>query len=346
MRRRKAKAALLAMGMVLVLGGCGSASDAAMSEVKSMSTMSVKTEESTAEVFYEDVAYVEEYAAEYETGSAGESSTAANVDENTAAQSAALEERKLIKTVDMSVETKEFDQTLDALENKIAELGGYIENLETYNGSSYSSYRSTRDANMTIRIPKQYLEEFLSTVEGISNVVRRSEYVEDVTLTYVDLESHKKVLQAEQERLLELMEQAEAIEDIITLENRLSTVRYQIESMESQLRTYDNKVDYSTVYLSIDEVKELTPVEEKTALERIGDGFMESLEDIGSGAAEFGIWFLIHIPYFVLWGILIAAAVLIFRLVRKVTGKPLGRKKKAQKDTDGKQDNNPSNLAE
>ena len=69
-----------------------------------------------------------------------------------------------------------------------------------------------------------------------------------MTLQYVDLESHKKALTTEQDRLIELMEQAETVEDIITIEGRLSEVRYQLESMESQLRTYDNKIDYSTVY--------------------------------------------------------------------------------------------------
>ena len=68
---------------------------------------------------------------------------------------------------------------------------------------------------------------------------------------------------------------------IITLEDRMSTVRYQLESMESQLRTYDNMVDYSTVHMNIQEVKELTPVieEEETAWERFVNGFKESLKD-------------------------------------------------------------------
>lgn len=55
-----------------------------------------------------------------------------------------------------------------------------------------------------------------------------------MTLEYVDLESHKKTLQAEHERLLQLMEQAESIEDIITIEQRLSNVQYQLESMEAR----------------------------------------------------------------------------------------------------------------
>ncbi len=113
---------------------------------------------------------------------------------------------------------------------------------------------------------------FLSQVAENGNITSRSEQETDVTLDYVDLDSHKAVLLAEQERLLSFLEQAETVEEMIMLESRLSEVRYQIESMERQLRTYDNQVEYSTVYLSITEVVELTPVpvRQQTTWERIG----------------------------------------------------------------------------
>ena len=230
---------------------------------------------------------------------------------------AVLDERKLIKTVDMTVETKEYDVLMTELKNKVSQLGGYIEHMDAYNGSSYSSYRSSRSASLTIRIPKDKLNDFVETVSGISNVVRRSDNVDDVTLSYVDMESRRNTLQTEQERLLALLAKAESIEDIITIEDRLSTVRYQLESMESQLRTIDNQVDYSTVYLNIDEVRELTPVEVQTPLERIGEGFVENLHDVGDGAVEFAIWFIINIPNFVVWAVIITVIVLVVKACRK-----------------------------
>lgn len=221
--------------------------------------------------------------------------------------------RKLIRTVRMSVETKEFDSVMETLEKRVDELGGYIEDMETYNGSVYNSSRSSRSASMTARIPAAQLNVFLGEVSDISNVTRRSENVQDVTLDYVDLDSHKKTLQAEHERLLELMERAEYIEDIITIEQRLSEVRYQIESMEARLRTYDNKVDYGTVYLDVSEVKELTPVHEETVWERISGGFIENLQGVGNGALEIVIWVLIHIPTLVLWALFLFLFILWLR---------------------------------
>ncbi len=126
----------------------------------------------------------------------------------------------------MDVETREYDKLLSAVENKVTELGGYIESLDAYNGSTYYSYRSTRNANLTIRIPKDRLEEFQNTVSELGNVTSRSENVQDVTLTYVDLQSHRDALRTEQERLLQLLEQAES--DRRYHYHRTASVRCQI----------------------------------------------------------------------------------------------------------------------
>lgn len=234
--------------------------------------------------------------------------------------------RKLIKTVYMDVETKEFDLLMASLESQVESLGGYIENMETYNGSRYSGYQRSRYANLVIRIPQENLNGFLDTVSETGNVISRSESVEDVTLNYVDMESRKNSLQVEQERLLSFLEKAESIEDIIAIEGRLSQVRYQIESMESQLRTYDNQVDYSTVHLSVDEVRELTPVEEKNAWQRMADGFMDSVKRLLHNFAEAGIWFVVNIPFFLVWTVVIFLCVFaVKRLVRR------SRRKKEEK---------------
>ena len=264
-----------------------------------------------AVAFDEEMVEVE-LSEEYDVAEAGNS--AAEVQQD------ALADRKLIKTVYMDVETEEFDILVPALEQRVAALGGYIEDMSSYNRNNYYSddYIGTkhlRYASMTIRIPKDNLDTFLVAVAEQSNIVSRSESVTDVTLQYVDLESHKKALVAEQDRLLELMEQAETVEDIITIEGRLSEVRYQIESMESQLRTYDNKIDYSTGYLSIDEVEQYTPTEETTVGQRIANGFMNSLKGVGRGISNSAIWFIINIPYLIAW---IVAIVVIFLIVRAV----------------------------
>lgn len=306
---------LLTAGMVFSLTACGSAAGGkyGISDLMDADFAVSSSNETAASA---DQSY---YDSGFGTDTAESAQAVDTAVTEEGAAGATVTERKLIKNVDMNVETREYDKLLASVENKVTELGGYIESLDAYNGSSYYNYRSTRNANMTIRIPKDRLDEFLNTVSDLGNVTSRSENVQDVTLTYVDLQSHRDALQTEQERLLQLLEQAESIEDIITIEQRLSDVRYQLESMESQLRSYDNQVDYSTVYLYIDEVEVYTPVEEETTWERISAGFMDSLKSIGEGIKEAAIWFVIHIPYLVIWAIVIVIIVLILKKIKKRT---------------------------
>ena len=230
--------------------------------------------------------------------------------------------RKLIRNVSMNIETKGFDELLQHLEQRTKDLGGYIESSYSYYGSRYSGQGKNRSASMRIRIPAAKLDEYINDVSGIANVISRNENVSDVTLSYVDMESHRNALRAEESQLMVMMEKAETIEDLITIESRLSDIRYQIESMESQLRTYDNLVDYATLQLEVTEVEDLTPVVEQSAWEKMGSGFMNSLSSIGRGLKNFGIGFVMNLPYILLWGVIILVCFLVIRsIVRKQSKK-------------------------
>lgn len=306
------------MGLTILLTGCGSSGSGSSTSPN----FAVQYEANGSAYNSNTAAYdVEMYAGDGIYEMASEESG----DSGTSTQSI-REGRKLIRTVRLEVETLEFDQLLAYVQNKTEELGGYIESLNVYNGSGYSSYyygsgyRQERNASLTLRIPRENLDGFLTEVDSRGNVISRNEQEVDVTLDYVDLDSHKQVLLAEQERLLSMMEQAETIEDLIILESRLSDIRYQIESMESRLRTYDNQIEYSTVYLNLDEVVELTPivVEEKTAWQRMGEGFMDSLENIGNGIKEFCISFVIALPYLIILFVFVGVLIwFIFFIVKR-----------------------------
>lgn len=219
--------------------------------------------------------------------------------------------RKLVTTSYLDVETKEFDQLYSDVESYVNSHGGYLESINTYNGSRYHGEVVERHADLTVRIPAEKLDDFIKEIGNAGNITNRTQNVEDITLTYVDLEAHEKTLRDEEARLEEFLREAESIEDMIYIEDRLATVRYQIESMESQLRTYDNKVNYATVYLNISEVVEYTPVvyEEPTTWQRMKEGFSDQLKDIGNFFKNFAVWFVGHFIYLIFWGAVIFAVV-------------------------------------
>ena len=221
------------------------------------------------------------------------------------------EGRKWIITVNMYAETEDLDALMEALNGKISTLGGYVEDQDSHNGSMYSS-RRYRSASLTIRVPAERVDEFTAEMSGIANVVSTSLSREDITLSYVATESRVKALQTEEARLLELMEQAETMADLLEIESRLTDVRYELENRASQLRLYDNQVDYATIYLSIDEVQEYTPVEEPTVWERISGGFISSVKGVGNGLLDLLVWVLAKSPYLViLGGVTVGVVVLI-----------------------------------
>ena len=227
------------------------------------------------------------------------------------------ENRKWIVTVNLETETEDLDALLKNTLEQVTALEGYVENQEIYNGSAYSDYRY-RSASLVLRIPADRVEEFSKALAETSNVVSQSRQVEDVTLQYVDTESRLAALRTEEARLLELMESAETMSDLLEIEARLGDVRYELESAESRKRTFDNHIDYATVYLRIEEVREYTPVEEPTVWERISGGFMDNLRGLGEGLLDFLVWFLAGLPLLVpLAGIICLVVWLVRRHRRK-----------------------------
>lgn len=220
--------------------------------------------------------------------------------------------RKLIRTISMNAETEDLDTLLEQLDSQVKELGGYVESRDVRNGSSASS--GNRSARLTLRIPSAQLDNFVNHVSGATNVISSSENTEDVTLNYVATQSRITALETEEARLLELLTQAENLNDLLLIESRLTQVRTELEKVKSQLKLYDNLVDYGTMHLSIQEVKEYTVIEEDpTAWERISTGFVKSVKGLGTILSELFIFLIIALPYLVIPAAVIVTVLLVKR---------------------------------
>jgi len=260
---------------------------------------------SKTEAMYSAGAMVEE-AAPMEAPMAADNT--ASLKGSQSGSTALPEGRKWIITIDMNVETDNLEVLMADLDEKINALGGYVEDQNIHNGSNFSS-RRYRNANLTIRIPDEKVDQFTSEVTGMANVVSQNLRREDITLKYVATSSRVTALETEEARLLELLSKAETMEDLLTIEARLTDVRYELESVTSQLRVYDNLVDYATINLNIEEVQEYTPVAEETLWQRISGGFMDSLEGVGNFFVELFAFLIISLPYLALIAAVIALIV-------------------------------------
>ena len=181
----------------------------------------------------------------------------------------------------MTAETKEFEAIRKAVEDKVKELGGYIENSGI---SGTGKTGSLRRANYTIRVPADKMDDLIATVGSNCTVTSTNENTTDVTLSYVDTKARLESLRVEQKQLTELLSQAKDLDSIIVLQNRLTEIRYQIESAESTLRVLENQVSFATLKLNIREVVEIKPQEEPhvdTYGEKLVKTFKNSLKAIG-----------------------------------------------------------------
>ena len=306
MRKSIAILTVVLLGLALVLGGCGAKSmDGAAMAPASMEYTQVNA--------YDAYELREDLDAVYKDTVAGGNETGETVKPST-------EGRKLIKDVDASVQTRQFETYLAAAERKVAALGGYVESKNTSDGGYY--YSDMRNATLVLRVPASALDDFTGSFGELGKVTSMNESVRDVTSNYVDVATHIKALKTERDALLKLMDQAENLEDLLKVQDRLTDVRYRLDSLESQMRQMEDQIALSTVTLRIYEVERVTPEEPTGFWAKTWANFKENLFAVGRGLRDFTSGLLSAIPYLVV--IAIPALLLVWLFIRR-------RRRKRQK---------------
>lgn len=233
---------------------------------------------------------------ELEAASSGEQKNAANMDADDTNNYVSLESAgpmaedaaynaasnvKLIYRADVSLQTTEFDESVAALQELVKKCGGYFESTEINNGSYYSegSYKS---GYYVVRVPQDRYRDFLDSLHEASYVVSMSESVEDIGLEYFETEGRLETLKIKEDRLQNLMREANNMGDIIELENALSDTQYQIDMYSSTLNRYDSLVDYSTVCVNLEKV-----VRYENGIDQDQSFFARLAQNLKDGAANF-----------------------------------------------------------
>lgn len=343
-KRNKLFRGLLAAALVCVgMAGCGSTkSDMIVSDSYENASYADET------AAYDDaMAYDSTEAAEEQNVSAdgdyGLENGAARNGGNTSANKAAdakeqsntqsdgkQDSKKIIKRYNYSYETEKFDEAQAYLKQQIDAYDGYISSSEVHGSDKRSLY-------LTARIPAENSDQFVGQLGSLGTMVSQSESAEDITLQYTDTESRIASLKTEQERLLALLDKADSLESIVTLEDRLTEVRYELENYESQRKLYDDLVTYSTVTITLEEVSYTVEVDDSTFFTRIKTGLEKSLRDVRNGLVNFLVGLIVALPYLVVWGLIIYFIVWIIRRIIKRHKRKKLEKKKEKEDAAGQE---------
>lgn len=230
--------------------------------------------------------------------------------------------KKLIKTVEISSETKEFDKSIEWLKSYIESFSGIIDNSYIDSGNKTNKYYR-KNAFFSVRVPAASLDSFLSKIGDNLNVTFQQESITDVTDSYDDTEKRKNTLLIEEEKLNELLRKAKAVEDLVAIESKLSEVRFEIQNIENRLKRYDKQIDYSTINISISEVIDLTENIEKedyskSNLIRL---LNKNLEDTKKFVVKCAVFLFTHIPAICFSLIVIVIVLSIVLLIRNVKKK-------------------------
>lgn len=221
---------------------------------------------------------------------------------------------KLIRRAELYIQTEQFDQSVEELNQLVAGCGGYFEMASVYGGGRRDAYAS-RSGEYTVRVPAEQYSRFFHSAGDLGYVTNRTESSEDVGERYYDTEVRLKTQRTKQERLLSLLEQAETMEDIIALESALSEVEYQIEQYSSELNRYDALISYATFNIYLSEVGKVTQEVGETASlgARMAAGFQSSFRGLVQGGQDFLVWVSYHLVLTVILAAVAAAAVLVGR---------------------------------
>lgn len=219
---------------------------------------------------------------------------------------------KMVYRATLDIETLDFDQSYDTILQTVRDFGGYVSNQYTSGGHRISgNYYNSRYAELTLRIPAERYTEFLQQGDAFGNVTSISNEGDDITAQYIDVEARLTSLKAQEERLLSMLDRAGTLEELISLEDHLADVRYEIESYTSTFNTYKDLISYSTVTIYLNEVTRTTNTRD-TFGARLKEALSDSLQGFVDLLQNIAIFLIVALPYLLIaLGIYIAVRTII-----------------------------------
>ena len=302
---KKTLSLLLAVLLVFALCACGSADSASSAPSAAYDMVSTET------------AYPAEAPEEDYGGFAVAGGTQLETGSGAAPEGSP---EKLIYSASATVETTEFDRTIEKLSALVEQYGGFVES-SSINGSNYYTqsrgYSSERYASYVIRVPSGKFSALMGSLSTLGNVPYSHTYTENITAQYYDTDARLTAYQTQEARLLEMMEAAETVEDLIAIEEKLTELRYQIESLQSTLKNWDRQVAYSTLDLEVQEVVEYTPESRMSYGQELALALTNGLRRTGEFFKDLLLAIVGALPALVILAVVLAILIPVWKKHRK-----------------------------
>ena len=226
-------------------------------------------------------------------------------------------DRKIIYTSSLKIETREYDKSITALVNLIDEYGGFIQDSRVENQTQTSGNYSLRRATYTVRIPSDKRLDFLAASGDVGTIVLNETKGEDVTDQFFDSQARLEAYETQEERLLELLSEATDLSEILDIEDRLTSVRYEIESLSGTLSKLSSLISLSTVNIEILEVRELSEPAPETFGEEIAKTFKSSINALVTTLRYATLAIVAIMPFLSVLAVFVVILILFIRRTNK-----------------------------
>ncbi len=245
------------------------------------------------------------------------------------------QQRQIIRSGSISL-------SVEDTRNKVAQIRALVNDLDGLIDSSnvYELREGQYGARMTLRVPEKHFEAVLDQLEDLGKATDIQTQLEDVTMHYVDLRSRLDNQKSQEERLKEILDMAESVEDVLEVEKELHRIRGEIESMTARLTRMEDQINYSTIHVSIREEtipsETISPLAFQNLGNRIREAFIGSINFVLNTISIMIIAFSALIPVLI---IIIVLAIIIWLLIRRHHRRKTGSREESSETKDTDSDN-------
>ncbi len=210
-----------------------------------------------------------------------------------------LSRTMIARTAQLTIVVKDFDASQKKLEDILKRHGGYLGEMTTT-----APEGADRKLSATLRVPSSQLDSAIAEVKELGHVESESQSGEEVTSQYVDLQARLTNARNTEQRLTELLRrQTGKLDEVVTVEEKISEVREQIERMEAEQKNLSERVDFGTLNVSLSEQR-------KTQLQvippsvgtQIHNAAVEGYRSVVDGIVSFLVFLMSWGPSLLLWG--------------------------------------------
>ncbi|MBW6470617.1 MAG: DUF4349 domain-containing protein [Methanosarcinaceae archaeon] len=164
-------------------------------------------------------------------------------------------ERKMISTADLAIKVDDSAAAIDEIIKITQAAGGFVSSSSVYD-SYYGG--DQKEGYATVRVPKDGFTSVIGEIETLGEVTSKTISGRDVTEEYIDLSARLGNLEKQEERLVEILEMATTVEEVLDVERELGRIRGEIESLTGRLKYLNDKVDLSTITVRVSEPRPIT----------------------------------------------------------------------------------------